>query len=71
MIDRCHQRRGIGRRVLDLVVDVVGAWGHHELDVSYVPGVGSPEPLYLGYGFVPTGNIIDGEIEARLQLGDP
>jgi len=71
MIDRRHQRRGIGRRVLDLVVDVVRSWGHHELDVSYVPGVGSPEPLYLGYGFVATGNIIDGEIEARLELGRP
>lgn len=70
MIDRHHQRRGIGRRVLDLVVGAVREWGHRELDVSYVPGVGSPEPMYLGYGFVPTGRVIDGEIEARLDLGD-
>lgn len=29
---------------------------------------GSPEPMYLGYGFVPTGEIVDGEIEARLTF---
>lgn len=68
MIDRRHQRRGIGRRVIDQVVGLVRSWGHDELDVSYVSGVGSPEPMYLACGFVPTGKIIDGEIEARLDL---
>lgn len=68
MVDRRHQRRGIGRRVLDLVVAQVREWGHRELEVSWVPGVGSPAPLYLDYGFEPTGEIIDGEIEARLVL---
>ncbi len=38
------------------------------LDVSWVPGKGSPEPMYLARGFVPTGAIHDGEIEARLDL---
>jgi hypothetical protein len=28
----------------------------------------SPEPLYLGYGFVPTGDVEDGEIVAVLAL---
>ena len=36
--------------------------------VSWVAGKGSPEPMYLARGFVPTGNIHDGEIEARLTL---
>ena len=33
-----------------------------------VPGKGSPEPMYLARGFVPTGEIDHGEIVARLQL---
>ena len=36
--------------------------------VSWVPGRGSPEPLYVGRGFVPTGEIHGGEVEARLML---
>lgn len=68
MIGRHHQRRGIGRRVLDLVVEQARSWGGTDLETSWVPGVGSPEPLYLGYGFVPTGEIVEGEIEGRLPL---
>jgi diamine N-acetyltransferase len=33
-----------------------------------VPGKGSPEPMYLAHGFVPTGEIDDGEVVARLAL---
>lgn len=68
LIDRLHQRRGIGTRVLDLLVDQCRAWGDTTLLVSWVPGRGSPEPMYLAYGFEPTGRIIDGEVEARLTL---
>jgi len=68
LIDRMHQRRGIGRRVVDLVVDQCRDWGAEALLVSWVPGKGSPEPMYLRRGFVPTGRIDDGEIEARLDL---
>ena len=68
LIDRMHQRRGIGRATLDLVVDRCRASGDRSLLTSWVPGKGSPEPVYLAYGFVPTGNIIDGEIEGRLTF---
>ena len=68
LIDRMHQRRGIGSRVIDLVVEQCRQWGDTALVVSWVPGKGSPEPLYLSRGFVPTGAIHDGEIEARLML---
>ena len=36
--------------------------------VSWTPGPGGPEPFYLARGFVPTGVVDDGEIEARLTL---
>jgi RimJ/RimL family protein N-acetyltransferase len=68
LVDRLHQRRGIGSRVIDLVVAQCLAWGDTALEVSWVPGRGSPEPMYLARGFVPTGAIHDGEIEARLDL---
>lgn len=68
LIDRRHQRRGIGDRVLDLVLEQCTAWNAPSLLVSWVDGVGSPRPFYERRGFVPTGEIIDGEIEARLAL---
>jgi GNAT superfamily N-acetyltransferase len=69
LIDRRHQRRGIGARVIELVVGQCRDWGDTTLLVSWVPGKGSPAPMYLARGFVPTGVIDDGEIEACLDLG--
>lgn len=68
VIDRLHQRRGIGTMVLDALADEVRSWGATSLLVSWQPGRGSPEPLYLGYGFEPTGEIEGTEIVARLAL---
>ncbi len=68
LVDRLQQRRGIGTRVLDLVVEQCRSWGSTALDTSWEEGGGSPAPLYLEYGFVPTGRIIDGETEGRLEL---
>lgn len=65
LIDRLHQRRGIGTRVLDLIVDECEAMGDRTLLVSWKEGRGSPGPFYLRYGFEPTGQIVDGETEAR------
>ena len=71
LVDRVHQRRGIGRAALDLVVEQCRARGDGSLLTSWTPGKGSPEPMYLRYGFVPTGRIVDDEIEARLTLESP
>lgn len=68
LIDRMHQRRGIATSVLDLLVEQCRTWGDRTLMVSWEEGKGSPEPLYLGYGFERTGNIVDGEIEGRLTF---
>ncbi len=68
LIDRLHQRRGVGQRVMELVIEQARAWGCPGILVSWVPGVGSPEPLYRSMGFEPTGEIDDGEVVARLQL---
>jgi len=68
LVDRMHQRRGIGRRVIDLVVDRLRAEGHRSLLTSWVGGLpGTPEPFYLGLGFVPTGAMDGAETVARLS----
>jgi len=66
LVDRRHQRRGIGDRVLDLLVDRLRRAGAPSLLVSWVPGRGSPAPFYLRRGVRPTGVVDDGEIGARL-----
>jgi RimJ/RimL family protein N-acetyltransferase len=68
LIDRLHQRRGIGKRALDLVEDEVRSMGDSTLLVSWVEGKGSPGPMYVTRGYEPTGRIVDGETEARKQL---
>ena len=68
LVDRMHQRRGIGKYVIERVIEQARAWGSESMSVSWVPGVGSPEALYLAMGFVPTGEIDDGEIVGRLVL---
>ncbi len=68
LVDRMHQRRGIGTAIVELVAGESRAIGATDMLTSWVPGRGSPEPMYLGYGFVPTGEVDDGEIVARLRL---
>ena len=64
-----HQGRGYGTAILDEVVTLLRAEGAKELLTSCVPGEGTPQPFYLGYGFVPTGEVDeDGEIILRLDL---
>jgi RimJ/RimL family protein N-acetyltransferase len=68
LIDRMHQRRGIGGRVLDLVAGECRAMGAGTLLTSWGEGKGSPRPFYLRHGFEPTGRIVDGETEGRKRL---
>jgi RimJ/RimL family protein N-acetyltransferase len=66
LVDRMHQRRGIGWRAMHLVVDAWRDLGHTTMLTSWVPDLpGTPEPFYLRFGFVPTGDIDDGEVVAR------
>jgi RimJ/RimL family protein N-acetyltransferase len=68
LIDRSHQRRGIGIAVVRQLIARFRDDGCRRLMVSYGLGPGSPEPLYRGLGFVPTGDETDGEIVAALTL---
>ncbi len=69
LVDRLHQRRGIGASVVEQVIGHVGDLGADSLLVSWREGPGSPAAFYLARGFVPTGERWDGEVVARLPLG--
>jgi len=68
LVDRRHQRRGLGRRALDLLCDKLRAEGCTTLVTSWVPGPGTPAPFYRKYGFLETGEMVDGETLVRLQM---
>ena len=68
LIDRFHQRRGIGARVLDLIDEECLRMGDTTLLTSWGEGKGSPRAFYLRNGFEPTGRVVDGETEGRRHL---
>ena len=69
MVDARHQRQGIGRAAMRLVIDHARSRRVFDsLKLSHVPGEGGPEPLYRSLGFVPTGKVEDGEVEMALRL---
>jgi GNAT superfamily N-acetyltransferase len=68
LIDERYQGRGIGREVLEQVVDLVRADGGTELLTSCDPAKGGPGPFYERFGFQPTGELDDDEIVLRLLL---
>lgn len=69
MIDRRWQRCGFGRRAMALLIAHVRTRpGAKAFLTSAVPGEGSPQPFYEKLGFVPTGDVDDGEVVLRLEL---
>ena len=68
MIDADHQRRGYGRAAMAALVEHIKSLPDgRALTTSYVPGEGTPGPFYEGLGFVPTGEVDDGEVVLRLS----
>lgn len=68
LVDRRHQRRGIGGRALDLLEHQLRSEGCTSLLTSWHVGPGGPQPFYLARGFTETGQVVDGEVEARVSL---
>jgi RimJ/RimL family protein N-acetyltransferase len=68
LVDRLHQRRGVGRGALELVVAQCREWGAGAMRTSWAEGPGSPRRFYEHFGFEPTGELVAGEIEARFSL---
>ena len=69
MIDASHQRKGYGRRALELVfAHVKGRPGATELYTRCVDAPGGPGPFYEGLGFTYTGELDEGERVMRRPL---
>jgi diamine N-acetyltransferase len=69
LIDERHQRQGYGTAALDEVVGYLRTRpGADVLWVSAAQGEGTPQAFYERYGFVATGDVVDGEVVLRLDL---
>ena len=68
MIDAAHQGKGYGRAAMELVHDYVRS--RPGGDRIYLPDEGGPERFYKGLGYVDTGKVHGGEVEAVLIFGD-
>ncbi len=68
LIDRRHQRRGIGTRALDALRSECGHLGAGSLTVRWAEGRGSPRPFFERAGFVPIGAANPGETDAQLVI---
>lgn len=69
MIDKDHQGKGYGRAALELIAEHVRE--RTPLDhflTSCVEGPHTPKPFYLRFGFVETGDVIDGETVLRYDF---
>lgn len=70
LVDRMHQRRGIGSAALELFEERCRQQAATAVEVTWVEGPGSPAPMYRARGYEPSGRLIDGEIHAVKQLVD-
>jgi GNAT superfamily N-acetyltransferase len=68
LVDRMHQRRGVGTKAIAAVIEQVRGQGHRSIGTSWVDAPGGPRPFYERLGFVPTGELDGEEIVARLDL---
>lgn len=68
LIDRRHQRRGVGTKAMAALAEHFRSEGHEALLLSWVDAPGGPRRFYERLGFVPTGGLDHDEIIARLDL---
>jgi diamine N-acetyltransferase len=69
MIDREHQRGGLGRAAMQRVIEHVRALpGVDRLLLSYVPPAEHLARFYGSLGFEPTGEVDEGELVMSLQF---
>jgi diamine N-acetyltransferase len=69
MIDARHQAKGYGTAALPALIDlIVERHGCRELFLGYEASNEVAKRLYARMGFVPTGEVLEGEIIAKLDL---
>jgi diamine N-acetyltransferase len=69
MIDGRFQGKGYGRAALSLAIDAIRLLpGCERIYLSYEPENTHAEQLYAGFGFIPTGEVLDGEKVVCMEL---
>jgi len=69
MVAGSEQGKGYGRKAVEQLIEYLRTRPRADrLLTSYVPVEGGPEKFYRKLGFVPTGDVKEGEIVAALQL---
>ena len=68
MIAHPFQKRGYGRRAIEMIVTHLKTEGWRELYTSYGLGAGSPQNFYKGLGFELTGDSYGDEPEVVLRF---
>jgi RimJ/RimL family protein N-acetyltransferase len=71
LVDRTHQRRGIGELAMAALMTLLAEQGHTQMLTSWEEGAGGPRPFYERLGFRPTGDLEDGETVAVADLSNP
>ena len=71
MIDHAQQGKGYGRAAMRAAIDLLRQQPDcHEIMISYTPNNVAAARLYESMGFCPTGNMLHGEVVARLDLAN-
>jgi diamine N-acetyltransferase len=69
MIDAKYQNKGYGKEAMKVILDYIKENPvFDEIDLSYEPENIVADKLYRGFGFLPTGEIDDGEIVMNLKI---
>lgn len=69
MIDHRFQKKGYGKKAVNLLVEYVRTRPNAEyLYSSYSEGEHGPEGFYMKYGFEKTGELSEGEIVIRIKV---
>lgn len=72
MVDAAHQQRGYGRAAMRLVLERLKALPDcRGIAISYEGANKTARQLYLSLGFRETGEVIEGEVVARMAGSDP
>jgi len=71
MIDKNHQGEGLGKQAMVKILEYIRTFPHGPamaVYLSYVPDNGFARGFYKSFGFIETGQVINGEVVARLVL---
>ena len=68
LVDKAHQGFGAGRFAVTAVLDRYRSMGFKKVSTSWDPRPGSPAGFYQKLGFKETGEMLDGEVLAAIDL---